>query len=327
MKVVIPNFAAPDSFVDNVAFTLRSLGHEVLTRPAKSNRWVNSRVNRLRRQVKQHYFPRTFSDAEKWLLKAVRDFKPELILTLTQPIAEEVLFETRKRGVPHRIVWWGDTPANMKHQGILSTEWDFIYIKDSLAVQKFKRLGLNAELMHEAMNPKWHFPIAKQSNNRLVVAGTFYGYRHALVERLLNRGLEFDFYGAAVPRWCSHRIKELHTGTFVVREEKSRVFGEGLGVLNSTALSEGNSMNCRAFEIAGAGGLQFLEYRDVAEECFEPGKELLMFDTMDELVELVHRANRDQKWATDIREAGALRAKAEHTYEHRLSHILKRLEQ
>ena len=31
MKVIIPNFAATDSFVDNVATTLRSMGHEVRT--------------------------------------------------------------------------------------------------------------------------------------------------------------------------------------------------------------------------------------------------------------------------------------------------------
>lgn len=84
-------------------------------------------------------------------------------------------------------------------------------------------------------------------------------------------------------------------------------------------------MNCRAFEIAGAGGLQFLEYRDIVAECFEPGKELLMFDSIDELVELVHHATLDPKWAAEIREAGALRAKAEHTYEHRLLHIFKQL--
>ena len=81
-------------------------------------------------------------------------------------------------------------------------------------------------------------------------------------------------------------------------------------------------MNCRAFEIAGAGGLQFLEHRDIAADCFEPGKELLMFDSVDQLVELVNRAKTDVRWAAGIRAAGAKRAVNEHTYKHRLSYIL-----
>ena len=158
MKIVIPNFAAPDSFVDNVASTLVAMGHDVVTRPVVSNRRVNSRFNRVARQVIGHYMPNRFSEAERWLLAICKDVRPQIVLCLTQPIREEVLAETRSLGVRHRIVWWGDTPANMRHLGILNSEWDFIYIKDQHGVNKFRRLGLNASLLHEAMNPKWHRP-------------------------------------------------------------------------------------------------------------------------------------------------------------------------
>ena len=108
-----------------------------------------------------------------------------------------------------------------------------------------------------------------------------------------------------------------------MKEEKSRVFGEALACLNSTHITEGNSLNCRAFEIAGAGGLQLIEYKPIIEKCFEPDKEVLVFKTYEQLLSHIERANRFPKEIAQIRLAGAKRALSEHTYEHRLKTILK----
>ena len=121
-------------------------------------------------------------------------------------------------------------------------------------------------------------------------------------------------------------IRERYSGRFLLKEEKSRVFGEALACLNSTTVAEGNALNCRAFEIAGAGGLQLLEHRPIVEECFEPGRGLLTFDTLDELLDLIQRAEREPQWADAVRQAGNRRALAEHTYEHRLRVILETIE-
>ena len=103
------------------------------------------------------------------------------------------------------------------------------------------------------------------------------------------------------------------------------MFGEALGCLNTFSLAEGNSLNCRAFEIAGAGGLQLIEYRPAIEECFEPGKELLTFSTFEELMAHIEWARKDPNAMRDIRKAGARHALAAHTYKHRLEIILNAL--
>jgi spore maturation protein CgeB len=167
--------------------------------------------------------------------------------------------------------------------------------------------------------------LAVRSNESVVIAGTFYGYRQALTTELIRHGVEVGLYGGRLPAWVDPKIRHRHTGRFVEREEKSRVFGEALACLNSTAMSEGNSLNCRAFEIAGAGGLQLLEQREIVNECFEPGKELLVFDSIPELMDLISRAKVDRAWASGIREAGACRALAQHTYKHRLEVIFRSL--
>jgi spore maturation protein CgeB len=142
----------------------------------------------------------------------------------------------------------------------------------------------------------------------------------------MGDGVAFELYGARPPRWAHPEIKRLHTGKYVTGEEKSRVFGEGVACLNTFSLAEGNSLNCRAFEVAGAGGLQIIEYRPAIEECFEPGKELLTFQTYEELLEHIERARSHPQEMRPIREAGARRALAEHTYRHRLQVILDNFE-
>jgi spore maturation protein CgeB len=107
-----------------------------------------------------------------------------------------------------------------------------------------------------------------------------------------------------------------------MREEKSQVFGEGMACLNTFALAEGNSLNCRAFEIAGAGGLQLLEARPIVTECFEPGKEVLTFTSFEELVAHIDRCRRHPEEARSIRAAAARRALEEHTYRHRIDRLL-----
>jgi spore maturation protein CgeB len=323
MRVAIPGTPYPDDFADNVVYTLSAMGHEVLVPPARGFRMVRfvSQYERFRAKLARSYLGRH----ERWLLRCVRENRVDLVLALTKSIGEEVLAETRRRGVRWSVAWWGDAPANMTGWGLLSREWDLICLKDPDGVAKFRRVGLNAMLLHEAMNPAWHRPLGARSNDKIAIAGNYYGYRQFFIRELLERGVQVALYGPPMPLWALPELKRAHTGRYIVREEKSRIFGEALACLNSTPLAEGNSLNCRAFEIAGAAGLQLIESKPIITQCFEPGAELLVFDTMDELMGHIDRARRAPGEMDRIRHAGARRALTQHTYAHRLTAILGEL--
>ena len=324
MKILIPNFRTDDSFVDNVAFTLEQMGHEVTTLPQLSNSSYDNRLKVLSRLTKQIVLKNAYTEQEKWLKKtlsgASKNF--DLLLTLTQALPEEILAQAKKRGMV-TVVWWGDTPSNMKKYGLCVEGWDKIFIKDKNAANKLAGLGLDAELLHEAMNPAWHKPVYSDINNEVVVAGSFYDYRNFLVKKLLDQEIPMGLYGRRLSSWVDPRIKKIHRNQFIVRESKSLVFGSGLACLNSTAMSEFNSLNCRAFEIAGAEGLQLLEERECVSDCFDPDKELRTFSSIDELIDLISWAKKYPQEALQVRKAGRKRALSHHTYEIRLQHILK----
>jgi spore maturation protein CgeB len=322
MRFIIPSYSLPDNFTENVAFTLRNMGHEVLTAPVPTQ-LIDQRVMHLIQLGYEKFAPTWLPPQEKWLLKTFQEFKPDVMIAITHTVSEETLLKLNKHGVCN-IVWWGDTPANMRKQGLLCKGWDHIFVKDKYAVFKLKTLGLRAHFLPEAMNPAWHKVNYKTIGNDIVFAGNTYDYRHFLIRRLLDAGCQhIKLYGNRPPRWADKDIKELFQNKFIVKEEKSRVFGEGLACINSTAMTEGNSINCRAFEIAGAGGLQIMEYRPAIEDCFEPGKEIVTYESIEELMDKISFYRNNVDASKSIRMAAYDRVISSHTYQHRLTTILQ----
>lgn len=324
MRILIPQRYFEDSFVDNVQITLKEMGHEVRTLDFVPQKRFWSSTRKAFGFVRQTLADKP-SPEDKQLLRIAREFRPELLLSTTGVIHGEILNELGEIANLRRVLWWGDPPGNSRKWGLLDPGWDYVYLKDKTAVKKLNLVGRNAFLLHEAMNPARHKAIGEQQNDSLVFAGSYYAFRQAIILRLTGDGHKCDLYGPAPPRWAHPEIKKLHSGKYLAGEEKSLVFGEGLACVNTFPLAEGDSLNCRTFEVAGAGGLQLIEFRPAIAECFEPGKELLTFETYEELSAQIERAKRSPKEMREIREAGARRALGEHTYRHRLEVILGNL--
>ena len=324
MRFVVASPDYPDSFADNVAATLRAMGHEVITPIRTSVRATFSLGRTALRVAKERLWGDRPSFEDRVMLEAAKEARADVVLALTWGIHRETLDEIGRTGA-RRVIWWGDPPANNQRWGFIDPGWDLVLAKDPALVSKLRLLGRNSHLLHEAMNPTWHKPVSGGRNETLAVVGNSYAFRQAISLRLLEHGVELGIYGPRPPIWSDPTYRSAHTGRYVVREEKSKVFGEALGCLNTFQPAEGDCLNCRAFEIAGAAGLQLVEYRPALEQCFDPGTEVLAFRTFEELLQHVDRARRSPKEADRIRQAGARRALAEHTYKHRLESLLQLL--
>jgi hypothetical protein len=325
MKILVPFPPVADSFTENVVVTLRAMGHEVATLGPAPRGNVESLMQYSTRVLAERLSGDRPTAEERRILKLAKTFRPDLFLAVTRGLHPEILGAIGKFCPGRRVLWWGDSPANSKRWGLVEPEWDFVYIKDAVAVSKLQLVGRNAHLLHEAMNPLWHKPLANQSNDTVAVVGNSYAFRQAVCLRLMEHQVPVVLYGPKPPVWSNPVYRKAHTGRYIVKEEKSRVFGEALACLNTFQLAEGNSLNCRAFEIAGAGGLQIIEHRPAIKECFEPGKELLVFSTFEEIISHIARARKEPAAMRTIREAGARRALAQHTYQQRLEVVLSAL--
>jgi spore maturation protein CgeB len=326
MKILLASPSYEDSFAENVGATLMEMGHEVYSPLQEVHADYYSLTRRAFRALAERLVGDRPSGEETRVLEAAKSLKPDLVLSLTRGLHPEVLEAIGRACGARRVLWWGDPPANNVRFGMLASGWDLVLVKDARAVSKLRLIGRNAHLLHEAMNPRWHRPLAEQMNDRIAVVGNSYAFRQAACLRLLECGFALGIYGPQPPSWSYTAYRQVHTQEYVVKEGKSRVFGEALGCLNTFSMVEGDSLNCRAFEIAGAGGLQLIEARPAILECFEPDKEVLTFSSFDELTAHIVRARKDPAGMKAIRAAGARRAISEHTYRHRLERMFSLLQ-
>lgn len=110
---------------------------------------------------------------------------------------------------------------------------------------------------------------------------------------------------------------------FVSNEAKSKAFRAAKIVLNSIHPAEVWGINARAFEIAGAGGFQLIDWRPGIEQLFREDEELVTFSSMKELKDKIeYYLPRDDE-RLKIARRGQERALLEHTYEKRLELLLR----
>ncbi|MEI8082059.1 MAG: glycosyltransferase, partial [Actinomycetes bacterium] len=86
-----------------------------------------------------------------------------------------------------------------------------------------------------------------------------------------------------------------------------------------------DGLNMRVFEIPGAGGFQLCDARDGLSNMFDPGSEIEVFESDDDMLAKIEHALGETKWREGIAAAGRRRAHAEHTLGHRMQALLARL--
>lgn len=128
--------------------------------------------------------------------------------------------------------------------------------------------------------------------------------------------------------WSDHPIDRARTwrlrgtgvpnGRDVPGDEALAIMRNSLATLNIHGDQDGFTM--RTFEAAGVGAVQLVDRRDV-EAYYEPGKEVLVFDSLDELTVAVRQMLASPKDLTSLRAAAQARTLAHHTLRHRAQQL------
>jgi spore maturation protein CgeB len=91
---------------------------------------------------------------------------------------------------------------------------------------------------------------------------------------------------------------------------------------NCTSVQMKGAVNQRVFDVPAAGAFLLTDRRAQLESMFEPGREIALFESPEEVPELLARYLADAPARRRIAQAGRARVLAEHTYEHRLRSLL-----
>jgi len=317
---------APDYFAENVGDALQRLGHVVTQLGAARSRGRSRLVDRAAGLARQA-LPRLDERAQDSIVRAALGADCEIIINLDSYLVPSVVTRLRNSGA--RVAFWfPDHVANLRRQLMLLAPYDAIFFKEPFLTDRLRAmLDLPVYYLPEACNPRWHRPVAQAGTEPyLVIAGNMYPSRVRLLDRLIAKGIPLRLYGGGFPRWIGETAaRTVHTGHYVARAEKARVFRSAAGVLNTMHPSELSGVNVRLFEAAGCGAAVLTEFRPTVPELFAVGKEVLAFHDFDDLVEQASMLLSERGLTARLGDAATQRAHRDHTYDLRVTAILEKL--
>jgi spore maturation protein CgeB len=235
--------------------------------------------------------------------------------------------------------WDVDAPATLER--VQSTPQDpfralipkydvvFTYGGGEPVIRAYRALGARATVpIYNALDPSTHRPVTKEPRFAadLSLCANRLPDREARVEEFFlrpARALPEQRFILAGSGWSQADLpgNVTHVGHLYTRDHNA-FNASPRAVLNVTRDSMtrfGFSPATRVFEVAGAGGCLISDFWEGMELFLEPGREVLLVKSGDELIEEL--ANLSPQRAARIGEAALRRVVANHTYAHRAREV------
>lgn len=267
------------------------------------------------------------------------DWKADLIWAVAQsPLTPTALEELRREGVCTAL-WFVEDYQVFSYWKQLAPAFDAVFtIQRGPFHEELKRLGVPlVEYLPCAANPRLHFPqelTAEEKNHygsEVSFVGAGYYNRQQTFARL--RLENFKIWGNDWPegspcaRWVQDGQRRISTA------ETAKIYSASAVNLNLHSSQNhpgvnphGDFVNPRTFEIAACGGFQLVDHRSELPELLKPGREVVTFESVDEIPALLNRYASDPDARAQIAESARARVLREHTYSHRMRQALQSLE-
>ncbi len=266
------------------------------------------------------------------LFKTVKNLKPDLLFCslFEQQLKKEVLAEISKTETT-TFTWFYDDSWRFD---TFCRQWapafNWVATTEQYMVKKYHKIGTkNAIYLPFAVNPQVYKPQNVRKNYDVTFVGGPHGFRNQYLEKLKSEKIKAEFFG---PTWKGRL-------TF---SKMVKLFSQSKINLNFTETSyQGNLFlwylrrfdligrihqhKARIFEIPGSGGFELSGWTKDIEKLYDPGREIELFRSADELVEKCRYYLKNHQKRERIAKAAYKRTLAEHTYQKRFTYLFKRL--
>ncbi|MCR4641860.1 MAG: DUF3880 domain-containing protein [Lachnospiraceae bacterium] len=161
---------------------------------------------------------------------------------------------------------------------------------------------------------------------RYMIAHSFLGSQLAVTERerylgAVSEKFSLDLYtlsdASALPK------AKLHPKGAKSLTEMPLVFHESRINLNITMRPIATGLSLRLFDVCGCGGFLLSNYQEELPELYEPGLEAETFSCVEEMMDKIEWYTTHEDERAAIARAAYERTKAEHTYEKRISEMIR----
>lgn len=193
-------------------------------------------------------------------------------------------------------------------------------------VERFRGQGVASEYFRIGFDPRILDVLPALAPSRDVVfVGALNGLRHRRGNRVFAKAagrLPIEFWGYDLRGWLpGSPIRRGYRGEAWGLEMYRLLRDARIALNRHIAEAEEYANNMRLYEATGAGSLLLTDAKRNLGELFEPGREVVTYDDVDDLVEKAHHylAHEDERAA--VAAAGQARTLRDHTYEVRMREL------
>lgn len=301
---------------------LRALGHTVDVHEYDA---VPTRADAVRNKI-AHDLPgeRGLAWQQRWYdsraVAALEGSRPDALLVVKGDVLSDAWWDAVDRWGGPTVVWFYDELARMGYSAERLAALPVVATYSSGDAETLRGRGVNAH--HLPLGFDAHQPWTRTPVDAVTFIGARYPQREAMLRRLHEAGVPVRAYGRDWSRHPFDVVRSRHWRSPGVQSGRTLDRGAAYGVmagsvatLNIHGVQDGFTM--RTFEACGVGAVQLVDRPEVSA-YFEPGEEVLVFTSEDELLDLTRRATAEPAWARGVAERGRARALAEHTLDHRM---------
>lgn len=270
-----------------------------------------------------------------YVIGIVAEMPTDILLCMAlAPINPDALRAIRSSGITTAL-WFVEDYLRFTYWQQYSQCYDYVFtIQKGACFDAFRAAGIdNVVYLPCACDPQVHRPLEltpeekERFGSPISFVGAGYHNRRSLFLHLAD--LPFRIWGTEWPAARPFDRIVAEDGRRVSPEEYVKIFNASAININLHSCPErdgvdpgGDFVNPRTFELAACGAFQLVDARVHLPECFEAGKEIVVFRNLEELRSQISYYLEHEAERKEIAKRARERALREHTYEHRMQSML-----
>ena len=250
------------------------------------------------------------------------------------------------------INWYCNASYQLNLVSEIAPAYHYCLVPERFRLEDYRRIGANPIYCQEAANPNVYSPRTVPVEFDVTFVGQRYGNRAWYMRALVDAGVDARAWG---PRWDQPTARRAwwrrvgstlrsaasgkarladvtfpldRAGPPLSDEEVIEMYSRSkisLGFTTVAGDSGIRQVRLRDFEAPMSGAFYMVERFDELEEFFEPNREIVFFDSREELVDRVKYFLSHETERRRIRDAGMRRARSEHTWQKRFEAVFRQI--
>jgi hypothetical protein len=268
-------------------------------------------------------------------LREVDRTRPDVVLSVLcwgDPLLPD---RVRRAPAARRIAWLMDDPfgyADSRLQDLVPAYDEVYSVDDGWSDGVELMTGRRPRWLPCGADPDSHHPLEpskldQELRDHIVFVGSScHGHPAAALRRSLIgalEGLPVAVFGDPAWRALGGFAGSCYRGGPVSSERANAIYASAAIVLNLHHPQFRRGTSLRTFALGASGAFQLADWRDGLDRWLEPGRELEVFRSPQELRAQAERYLADPSARRRIADAGRARVLREHTYAHRLARMLE----